>query len=47
MSHGEYTKEDSRLDLSASLMGLVAGIVWVLIVGAVAYFIALSASHGG
>lgn len=41
MSHGEYTKEDSRKDLSASLTGLAAGILWVLIVGAIAYFIAL------
>jgi hypothetical protein len=47
MSHGEYTKEDSRKDLSASLMGLGVGIVWVLIVGAIAYAIALSAvKHG-
>jgi len=42
MSHGEYTKEDSRKDLSASLTGLVAGLVWVAIVGAIAYFIAVS-----
>ena len=40
MSHGEYTKEDSRKDLSASLMGLGAGVVWVLIVGAISYWIA-------
>jgi hypothetical protein len=40
MSHVEYTKEDSRKDLSASLMGLVAGVVWVLIVGAIAFSIA-------
>jgi len=40
MSHGEYTKEDSRLDLSASLMGLGAGIAWVLIVAVISYFIA-------
>ena len=26
MSHVEYTKEDSRKDLSASLMGLAAGV---------------------
>jgi hypothetical protein len=42
MSHAEYTREDSRKDLSASLMGLVAGVVWVLIVGAISYFIAVS-----
>ena len=41
MSHGEYTKEDSRKDLSASLMGLGAGVVWVLIVGAISYWIAI------
>jgi hypothetical protein len=40
MSHAEYTREDSRKDLSASLTGLVVGVVWVLIVGAIAYFIA-------
>jgi hypothetical protein len=40
MSHVEYTKEDSRKDLSASLMGLVAGVVWVLIVGTIAFSIA-------
>ena len=40
MSHAEYTREDSRKDLSASLTGLVAGVVWVLIVGAIAYFLA-------
>jgi len=44
MSHVEYTREDSRKDLSASLMGLVAGIGWVLIVAAIAYFFA---SRGG
>ena len=42
MSHVEYTREDSRKDLSASLMGLVAGVAWVLIVGAIAYSIAMS-----
>ena len=42
MSHAEYTREDSRKDLSASLTGLVVGIVWVLIVGAIAYSIAVS-----
>ena len=47
MSHVEYTKEDSRKDLSASLMGLAAGVTWVLIVGAIAYFIALSQVSGG
>lgn len=46
MSHGEYTREDSRKDLSASLTGLVAGVVWVLIVGAISYFIAISQQHG-
>jgi hypothetical protein len=47
MSHGEYTKEDSRKDLSASLTGLGVGIVWVLIVGAISYMIALSmVKHG-
>jgi hypothetical protein len=40
MSHVEYTREDSRKDLSASLMGLVAGVVWVLIVATIAYTIA-------
>ncbi|HKP74613.1 MAG TPA: hypothetical protein VJT67_03675 [Longimicrobiaceae bacterium] len=40
MSHVEYTKEDSRKDLSASLMGLVAGIAWVLIVAAISFAIA-------
>ena len=47
MSHGEYTKEDSRKDLSASLMGLGAGIVWVLIVAAIAYQIAVASSGHG
>jgi hypothetical protein len=48
MSHGEYTKEDSRKDLSASLMGLGAGIIWVLIVAFIAYQIAAAAKgHGG
>lgn len=42
MSHAEYTREDSRKDLSASLTGLVVGVVWVLIVGAIAYSIAVS-----
>ena len=42
MSHAEYTREDSRKDLSASLTGLVVGVVWVLIVGAIAYTIAVS-----
>ena len=40
MSHVEYTREDSRKDLSASLMGLVAGVVWVLIVGGIAFALA-------
>ena len=40
MSHVEYTREDSRKDLSASLTGLVAGVAWVLIVGAIAYTLA-------
>lgn len=49
MSHGEYTKEDSRKDLAASLMGLGAGVVWVLIVAVIAYEIAINATkaHGG
>jgi hypothetical protein len=46
MSHVEYTREDSRKDLSASLMGLAAGVVWVLIVGAISYFLAVSATSG-
>jgi hypothetical protein len=41
MSHVEYTREDSRKDLSASLMGLVAGVVWVLFVATIAYNIAI------
>jgi len=45
MSHGEYTKEDSRKDLSASLTGLVLGIGWVLVVAVISYFIAKS--YGG
>ena len=45
MSHGEYTKEDSRKDLSASLMGLVAGVVWVLIVATIAYTLATRGGH--
>ncbi|HYH83474.1 MAG TPA: hypothetical protein VEX86_27005 [Longimicrobium sp.] len=44
MSHGEYTKEDSRKDLSASLLGLGVGLVWVLIVSAISYQIAVSMS---
>lgn len=47
MSHGEYTKEDSRKDLSASLTGLGVGLVWILIVGAISYFIAISMAGGG
>ena len=46
MSHAEYTREDSRKDLSASLMGLVAGVAWVLIVGAIAYSLAVSGGGG-
>jgi hypothetical protein len=46
MSHGEYTKEDSRKDLSASLMGLAAGVIWVLIVSAISYFIAIQQTAG-
>lgn len=42
MSHVEYTREDSRKDLSASLMGLAAGVAWVLFVAFVAHFIAVS-----
>lgn len=41
MSHVEYTREDSRKDLSASLTGLVVGVVWILIVAAIAYNIAV------
>jgi hypothetical protein len=47
MSHGEYTKEDSRKDLSASLTGLAVGLVWVAIVAVVSYYIAISMSGGG
>jgi hypothetical protein len=46
MSHGEYTKEDSRKDLSASLLGLLAGVVWVGIVAFVAFEIAMK-HHAG
>lgn len=46
MSHAEYTREDSRKDLSASLIGLVAGVVWVLIVGAISYYLAIAATSG-
>lgn len=41
MSHVEYTREDSRKDRAASFLGLAAGVGWVLIVGAIAYFIAV------
>jgi hypothetical protein len=41
MSHVEYTREDSRKDLSASLTGLVVGVVWILIVATIAYNIAV------
>jgi hypothetical protein len=41
MSHGEYTREDSRKDRAAAYLGLVTGITWVLIVGAISYFIAI------
>ncbi|MFL5386228.1 MAG: hypothetical protein ACJ8GN_27240 [Longimicrobiaceae bacterium] len=40
MSHVEYTREDSRKDLSASLMGLAAGVAWVLLVALIAYSLA-------
>jgi hypothetical protein len=40
MSHVEYTREDSRKDRAASFLGLAAGVGWVLLVGAIAYFIA-------
>jgi len=43
MSHVEYTREDSRKDLSASLMGLVAGVAWVLFVAFIAYSLAPAA----
>jgi|tagenome__1003787_1003787.scaffolds.fasta_scaffold20989992_7 hypothetical protein len=42
MSHVEYTREDSRKDLSASLTGLVVGVVWILIVATIAYNLAVS-----
>lgn len=45
MSHVEYTREDSRKDLSASLMGLVAGVAWVLVVAFIAHTIAVSGGH--
>jgi len=41
MSHGEYTREDSRADRAAAFTGLAAGIAWVLVVGAISYFIAV------
>jgi Tfp pilus assembly protein PilW len=41
MSHGEYTREDSRQDRAASFMGLALGIGWVLLVGVISYFIAM------
>lgn len=47
MSHGEYTKEDSRKDLSASLTGLAVGLVWIAIVGGISYYIAIAMSSGG
>ncbi|HSU13007.1 hypothetical protein [Longimicrobium sp.] len=41
MSHGEYTREDSRADRAAAYLGLAAGLGWILIVGAISYFIAV------
>lgn len=41
MSHGEYTKEESRKDLSASLTGFAVAIVWVFIVAVIAFEIAM------
>ncbi|HEX6750153.1 MAG TPA: hypothetical protein VF092_22865 [Longimicrobium sp.] len=41
MSHVEYTREDSRKDRAASFLGLAAGLTWVLIVGAISYYIAI------
>ncbi|HEX8245167.1 MAG TPA: hypothetical protein VF541_16770 [Longimicrobium sp.] len=41
MSHVEYTREDSRKDRAASFLGLAAGIAWVLVVGAISYWIAV------
>lgn len=41
MSHVEYTREDSRKDLSASLMGLAAGVAWVFLVAFIAHTIAM------
>jgi hypothetical protein len=42
MSHGEYTREESRLDRTASFMGLAFGLGWILFVGAIAFFYAKS-----
>jgi hypothetical protein len=47
MSHGEYTREDSRLDRAASYMGLAFGLGWIFIVGAIAWFIAKAMEHKG
>jgi hypothetical protein len=41
MSHGEYTREDSRADRAAAFTGLAAGIAWILVVAAISYFIAI------
>ena len=46
MSHVEDLRQYATTDLSASLMGLVAGVAWVLVVGAIAYFIAVSGGGG-
>ncbi|MBV9110475.1 MAG: hypothetical protein JO306_13780 [Gemmatimonadetes bacterium] len=45
MSHGEYTREDSRLDRAASYMGLAFGLGWIAIVAAIAYTIAKYMEH--
>jgi hypothetical protein len=45
MSHGEYTREDSRKDLSASLTGLVVGLIWIALVGGIAYSLAPQPEH--
>jgi hypothetical protein len=40
MAHGTNEAEESKKDLSAALTGLVAGLVWILIVGGIAFEIA-------
>jgi hypothetical protein len=46
MSHGEYTREESRKDLSASLTGLVVGLVWIALVGFIAFSLAPEKHEG-